>query len=110
MILALVQALRPKQWTKNLLVFVGVVFSQQVGDRQALLRAAAGFIAFSLLAGTVYLLNDLRDVEADRLHPKKRKRPIASGRLSLPIAWIALVPLIAVVGALSVWLGRGFCE
>ena len=109
MILALVQALRPKQWTKNLLVFVGVVFSQQVGDRQALLRAAGGFIAFSLLAGTVYLLNDLRDVEADRLHPKKRKRPIASGRLSLPIAWIALVPLIAVVGALSVWLGRGFC-
>jgi len=109
MILALVQALRPQQWTKNLLVFVGVVFSQQIGDRSLLLRAAAGFIAFSLLAGTVYLLNDLRDVEADRLHPKKRKRPIASGRLSLPVAWIALVPLIAVVGALSVWLGRGFC-
>ncbi len=109
MILALLQELRPKQWTKNLLVFAGVVFAQQLGDRSLVLRAAAGFVAFSLLAGTVYLLNDLRDLAADRLHPKKRKRPLASGRLPVGVAWAALVPLVIVVGALSMWLGTGFC-
>ena len=81
MIGALLEALRPKQWTKNLLLFAGVLFSQQLGDPQLVLRAAAGFVAFSLLSGAVYLFNDLRDVEADRLHPTKRQRPIASGRL-----------------------------
>jgi len=109
MILALLQALRPKQWTKNLLVFAGVVFAQQLGDRMLVLRAAAGFVAFSLLAGTVYLLNDIRDVEADRRHHKKRRRPIASGRLPLTAAWIALLPLATVVGLIAVWLGNGFC-
>lgn len=109
MIVALIQALRPKQWTKNLLVFAGVVFSQQLGDRTLVLRAAAGFVAFSLLAGTVYLLNDIRDIESDRLHHRKRKRPIASGRLPLAAAWIALVPLVVVVGMLALWLGTGFC-
>ncbi len=109
MIVALIQALRPKQWTKNLLVFAGVVFSQQLGDRTLVLRAAAGFVEFSLLAGTVYLLNDIRDIESDRLHHRKRKRPIASGRLPLAAAWIALVPLVVVVGMLALWLGTGFC-
>jgi 4-hydroxybenzoate polyprenyltransferase len=74
-----------------------------------LLRAAAGFLAFSLLAGTVYLLNDLRDIEQDRLHPKKRERPIASGRLPVPVAWTAVVVLLLVVGVLSAWLGLLFC-
>jgi 4-hydroxybenzoate polyprenyltransferase len=109
MIVALVQALRPKQWTKNLLVFAGVVFSLQVGSRELMWRAAAGFVAFSLLAGSVYLLNDLRDLEADRQHPRKRDRPIASGRLPVAVAWAAVVPLLAVVAALSWWLGRAYC-
>ncbi len=109
MILALVQALRPKQWTKNLLLFAGVVFSLQLGRPDLMLRAAAGFLAFSLLAGTVYLLNDLRDVESDRLHPRKRNRPIASGRLPAGVARLALLPLAAAVLALSWWLGWGFC-
>jgi len=67
---ALLQALRPKQWTKNLLVFAGIVFAQHASDPALLLRAAAGFVAFSLLASSVYIVNDLKDVEADRLHPK----------------------------------------
>jgi len=83
---ALIQEMRPRQWTKNLLLFAGVLFSRQAGRPELLLRAAAGFLAFSLLAGAVYLLNDLRDIEQDRLHPKKRERPIASGRLSVPAA------------------------
>jgi 4-hydroxybenzoate polyprenyltransferase len=108
MILALLQALRPKQWTKNLLVFVGVIFSLHLGQSELVLRAAAGFLAFSLLAGSVYLLNDLRDIESDRQHPRKKKRPLASGRLPVAVAWAALVPLVAVVFALSWWLGPGF--
>ena len=69
------EALRPKQWTKNLLLFVGVIFSQHLSDMALLQRAMAGFVAFSLLSGSVYVLNDLMDVEADRQHPKKCKRP-----------------------------------
>jgi 4-hydroxybenzoate polyprenyltransferase len=108
MIVALAQELRPRQWTKNLLLFAGVLFSQHLGDPALLLRAASGFVCFSLLSGAVYLLNDLKDVEADRLHPVKRARPIASGRLPAGVAWAALVPLLAIVAALSWWLGRPF--
>ena len=108
MILAWIQTLRPKQWTKNLLVFAGVVFSQHLLDPSFAARAAAGFVAFSLLAGSVYLLNDLRDLEADRQHPRKRLRPIASGRLPAAVAWGSLPVLLAVVAAIAWWLGAGF--
>ncbi len=109
MIGALIKALRPKQWTKNLLVFAGVIFSQHLTEGPLLLRAAIGFLAFSLLSGSVYLLNDLLDVEADRQHPKKRFRPIASGRLPITAAWIALPIVASLAGVLSWWLGTGFC-
>jgi 4-hydroxybenzoate polyprenyltransferase len=108
MILAALEALRPKQWTKNLLVFVGVIFSQHAGDVQVVLRAFGGFLAFSLLSGSVYVLNDLMDVEADRQHPRKRLRPIASGRLPAPAAWVMLPILWATVGGLVTWLGSAF--
>jgi 4-hydroxybenzoate polyprenyltransferase len=108
MILAWLEALRPKQWTKNLLLFAGVVFSQHLRDPRLLGRAVVGFLAFSLLSGLVYLINDLRDVDQDRAHPRKRLRPIPSGRLPIRVAWISLIPLAAVVIALSWWLGTGF--
>lgn len=108
MIVALVEALRPKQWTKNALLFVGVVFSQHLRDGQLLGRAAAGFLAFSLLSGSVYVLNDLMDVESDRRHPKKSRRPIASGRLPVPVAWGLLPVLWTAVAALAWWLGPSF--
>ena len=108
MIVALIEELRPWQWTKNLLLFAGVLFSQQLGSPQLLLRAGAGFIAFSLLSGAVYLVNDLADLEADRRHPKKRMRPLASGRLPAAAGRIALVPLLGIVVAVSMWLGTGF--
>jgi 4-hydroxybenzoate polyprenyltransferase len=104
----LVQALRPKQWTKNLLVFAGVVFAQLATQPEMLLRALAGFVAFSLLASTVYLVNDLKDIEADRLHAKKRHRALASGRLSPAMAWAAVPVLLVISGALSAWLGSAF--
>ena len=109
MIGGLIRSLRPKQWTKNLLVFAGVLFSRQVSDPQLALRALVGFVTFCLLSGSVYLINDLRDVEADRRHPKKQRRPLASGELPMAAAWGALIPLAAVIGALSWWLGPGFC-
>ena len=108
MILALLEALRPRQWTKNLLLFVGVLFSRQLGVPALLGRAAVGFLAFSLLSGSVYVLNDLVDVEADRLHPRKRHRPIASGRLSAGVAWASLPIIWIAVAAVSLWLGTGF--
>jgi 4-hydroxybenzoate polyprenyltransferase len=107
-IAALLLSLRPKQWTKNLLLFAGVLFSRQAGDPQLLLRAAAGFVAFSVLSGTVYLLNDITDAESDRRHPKKRLRPIASGRLPVAVAWGALIPLLGIAAAVSWWLGPAF--
>lgn len=109
MIPALIQALRPKQWTKNLLVFAGVIFSQHLTDAPLVMRAALGFLAFSLLSGSVYLLNDLQDAEADRQHPKKRLRPIASGRLPAAVAWAALPVVVAAASAIAWGLGTGFC-
>ena len=108
MIVAIFQELRPKQWTKNLLLFAGVLFSRQFGSWELVVRAAAGFLSFSLLAGVVYIVNDVFDASADRLHPRKKNRPIASGRLPIPVAWASLVPLLAISGALAWWLGLDF--
>jgi len=107
-ILALIESLRPRQWTKNLLLYVGAIFSQHLRDPAVLLRSTAGVVVFSLLSGSVYLLNDLLDVEADRLHPKKSRRPLASGRLPVAAARVALPVLVAGVGAAAWWLGRSF--
>jgi 4-hydroxybenzoate polyprenyltransferase len=104
----LIEALRPKQWTKNLLLFAGLLFSQQFNHPDFVLRAIAGFFAFSLIAGSVYVINDLKDLDRDRAHPKKRRRPLASGRLSPGLARATLVPVLMAGGALSVWLGPGF--
>ena len=108
MIGALIRELRPKQWTKNLLLFAGVLFSQHLTDPQLMVRAAAGFVAFSLLAGSIYMLNDLKDLEVDQRHAVKRLRPLAAGRLPIAAVWVALVPLWTVVGLLSAWLGTPF--
>jgi 4-hydroxybenzoate polyprenyltransferase len=107
-IAGLVQSLRPKQWTKNLLLFAGIIFSQQVTVPALLLRAAAGFAAFCLLSGLVYLLNDVTDAASDRLHPLKRNRAIASGRLPVAVAWAATVPILGAAGAIAWWLGPAF--
>jgi 4-hydroxybenzoate polyprenyltransferase len=104
----LVEALRPKQWTKNLLLFAGVLFSRQMGEPALVVRAAMGFLAFSLLSGAVYLVNDLLDAESDRRHPVKRNRPIASGRLSPGAARTAFVPVLGLAAVLAYTLGWGF--
>ena len=87
LLLSLLLALRPRQWAKNGLLFAGLLFT--LGEPQpphALGRACLAFAIFCLLSGCGYLINDLRDREMDRLHPKKRFRPLASGALSVPAA------------------------
>lgn len=97
---ALLWSLRPKQWFKNLLVFAGLVFSRNLFDPTNFLRSLGGFVAFCLLSGAVYLVNDLVDVENDRLHPLKRFRPIASGRLTPGAARVAaaVAAALALIG------------
>ena len=108
MLLALLQTMRPKQWTKNGVVFAALVFDGQLFHVAPFLRTLAGFLVLCLLSSTVYLVNDLADIEKDRLHPKKRNRPLASGRLSPSAAVIAAVALLAVAVPASFWLSWRF--
>lgn len=91
--LALLKAMRPKQWTKNLLLFAALLFAREYAQGEATLRVFAAFALFCVLSGTVYLVNDVVDLEEDRRHPKKRLRPIASGALSPTLAVIAAAVL-----------------
>jgi len=104
----LLVSLRPRQWTKNLLLFAGLVFSQSADEPASVGRAVLGFLVFCLLSGAVYLFNDCVDAPRDRRHPLKRHRPIAAGRLPVGVArrW-ALGLGLAALGA-GWLLGRGF--
>ena len=84
--LNLLLSTRPGQWTKNLLVFAGVLFGRKLFDPRAVADACAAFAIFCALSGAVYLLNDIADRDADRQHPLKRRRPVASGAVSLKVA------------------------
>ena len=100
--------MRPKQWTKNLFIFVALLFDLKLLDPIYVARAVLAFIIFCVLSGGVYLINDLTDVEKDRQHPVKRTRPLASGKLSRSWAVRAaiLLPLISL--SLSFLLGPWF--
>ena len=99
---------RPKQWTKNLLVFAALVFAEELFHAEAVLRATLAFVAFCLVSSSGYVVNDWVDVERDRLHPSKRNRPIASGRVS-PGAALVLAALLTLAGlGLAAWIGTPF--
>lgn len=98
---ALLRAMRPRQWAKNIFVFVGIVFDQSLLDFNALVQVVAAFVLLCMTASTIYLINDIVDVERDRLHPKKKFRPIASGELPIGVAQIAAVILPIVALGLS---------
>jgi 4-hydroxybenzoate polyprenyltransferase len=91
---ALFVALRPRQWTKNLLVFAGLLFSGGLLDLAALGRATLAFLLFCLLSGGIYLINDVVDADRDRSHPQKRYRPVASGLLPWRVALATGVTLL----------------
>lgn len=86
----IIRLLRPHQWLKNGFVLVGVLFGHAWNDASLLIQAAFAFVAFSLLASGVYVMNDLIDREQDRLHPVKCRRPLASGALPASTAWILM--------------------
>jgi 4-hydroxybenzoate polyprenyltransferase len=106
-LLAILQSLRPRQWVKNLFVFAGVIFSQQLFTPEVW-HAGSAFLLFCGLSGAIYLLNDVADAEKDRLHPVKRHRPVASGRLSRGAALAVGTLLLAGSLALSFALGWRF--
>jgi 4-hydroxybenzoate polyprenyltransferase len=89
-------ALRPRQWSKNLLLFAGILFAAELGDLVRWVEAATAFTAYCLASSAAYLANDVRDTESDRLHPLKRERPVARGELSRRAA-LGLAAALAVV-------------
>lgn len=97
MIKALIKEMRPKQWMKNGLIFAALVFDGQLSNFPALGKTILAAILFSLLASTIYIINDLSDVESDRKHPTKRFRPIAAGELSVQVAKMAVIILLLAV-------------
>jgi 4-hydroxybenzoate polyprenyltransferase len=99
-----VQALRLHQWLKNLLLFAPLVAALRFTDVDALLHLSIGFFAFSFCASSVYLLNDIIDIEDDRLHPNKRSRPFASGDLPIGHGLVLIPMLLAAAAALSLFL------
>ena len=96
MLNAMLKTMRPRQWvTKNIFIFAAVVFDKQLFVLDSFLRTLAGFALFCLISSSVYIFNDLADIEADRQHPEKKKRPIPSGKLPVSAAWTAGILLAA---------------
>ncbi len=92
----ILKLLRPKQWSKNLFIFLPLFFAGQIQDPNLILNCLVTFAAFSFMASAIYSINDVVDVKEDRLHPKKSKRPIASGRIFIPVAVIISILLILI--------------
>lgn len=108
MLKELIITMRPKQWTKNVFLFAALVFDLKLFNPALLGRTIAAFALFCLLSSTVYLINDLADIERDRLHPTKRNRPLPAGRLSLSWAIGAAIVLPAIGLPLSFYLDLTF--
>lgn len=89
MLSGLISSMRPRQWPKNGFVFVALLFDRKIFDPASVLAVLGAFVLLCLMSGAVYLMNDLADVESDRLHPTKRNRPLASGRLNPRVAGVA---------------------
>jgi 4-hydroxybenzoate polyprenyltransferase len=102
---AAVVALRPRQWSKNLLVFAGIIFADKLGDPVRWAEALVCFVAYCAISSAAYLGNDVRDRHDDRLHPVKRSRPIARGELSVRTALLLAAALAVAAPLLVVPLG-----
>ena len=105
---ALIRTMRLNQWSKNLILFAGLIFAHHLFDSGLLLRSVLAFLLFCLLSSAIYIINDIKDVGQDRAHPLKSKRPIAAGQLSIPTATISAASLAGVALVCSFWLDREF--
>lgn len=105
----LLQAARPRQWIKNLLLFAAIVFGQRLGDRDACVHAVIAFALFCLLSSGVYLINDILDAPKDRLHPVKSKRPIAAGKVnrSTALLWAVVFIIVSITGGFALGVAFG---
>jgi len=90
---AILKTMRLKQWAKNVVIFAALVFDRQLTNTTSLLHTLAGFVIFCLISSLVYFINDIVDIEADRNHPDKKHRPIASGVLPIPLAYLIIALL-----------------
>lgn len=108
MLLALLKTMRPKQWVKNGVIFAALVFDHHLFQASPLLRTMAGFVLLCVLSSTVYIINDLADIDKDRQHPKKRLRPLASGTLKKEVALAAAVLFPLLTLPLAWLLNPGF--
>ena len=105
---AVVRLLRPEQWLKNFFIFAPLIFSKHLFMGDYVWTAAQAFLVFSLLSSTVYVFNDIADREADRLHPTKRNRPIAAGKISISQALTIAVVLLLVISVLMTTMNAKF--
>jgi 4-hydroxybenzoate polyprenyltransferase len=108
MLTALFKTMRPRQWPKNVFLFAALVFDKQLLIPDSLLRTLAGFALFCLISSSVYIFNDLADIEADRKHPEKKRRPIPSGQLPAGVAWAAGIFFLAITLLLGYRLAPAF--
>jgi len=104
----LLKAMRLRQWTKNSFVFFALIFDKQLFHVDAFLKTLEGFFLFCLISSAVYLFNDIADIEADRQHPEKKNRPLASGKLPVGVATTAAVILAIVSISLGYLLAPAF--
>ncbi len=108
MLTALLKTMRPRQWTKNVFLFAALVFDKQLFTLDSFLRTLGGFALFCLVSSSVYIFNDLADIEADRQHPVKKNRPIPAGQLPVGAAWAAGILLVAASLGLGYLLSPAF--
>ncbi len=101
---AWLRAMRPKQWVKNVLVLAAPVAAGRLFEPAVAIASLWAFVAFALISASIYLFNDIRDVEADRQHPSKQFRPIAAGELSVPVAYVLSAVCLAGALALGFWV------
>ncbi|PKO07026.1 MAG: decaprenyl-phosphate phosphoribosyltransferase [Chloroflexi bacterium HGW-Chloroflexi-3] len=108
MLKSILKEMRLHQWIKNTFVLIPLVFDRQLFSIEPLSRTIIGFFMFCFVSSSVYLINDIMDVEADRKHPKKKSRPIASGALPIPIAIISSIILVSISVIGGYFLSRSF--
>jgi len=108
MLNALIKTMRPKQWAKSVFLFAALVFDRKLTNLEAIWHTLAGALVFSLIVSAVYIINDIADVQADRKHPTKRNRPIAAGKLPIPVAWGVAAGILLVAFPLTYLLSPAF--
>lgn len=108
-LISIIKLCRPQQWIKNTFLFLPIFFAGQFFNTTKLIDLVIGFIAFSVMSSAVYILNDYRDIEADKIHPKKMYRPLAAGKVSVSFA-LTLMLLFSIAGlGVSYYLNPQFC-